>query len=182
MARKRSYRRYRRRSGRWAPNIVKISSTNSASQGEWFNAEELVTNPVQSSSGISQSFTVKNFEINFTIETDGVTSSNKLESITAYIMFVPQGMTVSSNYYAEHPEYILAYKYLGSPNSPYFTVTSSSTTAYERQQFQPFRIKTRMSRRLQTGDKIILYIQGSNQDVTQNYNIDGLVRWWSKAN
>ena len=170
-------RRYRRRSGRWAPNIVKISSTNQATTGEWFNAEELVTNPTNTSSGISQSFTVKNFEINFTIETEGLSSSNALESITAYIMFVPQGMTVSSSYYADHPEYILAYKFLGSPNSPYFTVTSSSTTKYERQQYQPYRIKTRMSRRLQTGDKIILYIQGSNQDVTQNYNIDGLVRW-----
>lgn len=179
MARSRRTRRYRRRSGRWAPNIVKISSTNNASAGEFFNYEELAVNPLQANTGVSQTFTVKNIEISFTIEGSVGANSNYIESVTAYVMYVPQGMNVTSSYYAQHPEYIMAYKYLGSPTLEFTPSTGSPTS----QQYQPFKIRTRMSRKLQTGDKLILYIQGSNDYTAQvQYKIDGLVRWWSKAN
>lgn len=180
MARYRRSRRYRRRSGRWAPNIVKISALNDAAPGEFFNSEDLALNPPQINTGVSQTFTVKNFEITFTIEPTITQSIQALESITAYIMYVPQGMNVTSGYYAEHPEYIMAYKYLGSPGN---YVSPVSSYVQETQQYQPYRIRTRLSRKLQTGDKIILYIQGSNEDSSsRQYRIDGLVRWWSKAN
>ena len=53
----------------------------------------------------------------------------------------------------------------------------------EMQQFQPIRMRTRLSRKLQTGDSVILFVQGSNSlSSTTSYNIDGIVRWWSKAN
>lgn len=176
--RRRSY--FRRRSGRWAPNIVKISAQNDALSGEFFNTEDLALNPPQINTGVSQAFTVKNFEITFTIEPTVTQSISALESITAYIMYVPQGMAINSGYYAEHPEYIMAYKYLGSPGN-YFA--PSTSYIQETQQYQPYRIRTRLSRKLQTGDRIILYIQGSNEDTTtRQYRIDGLVRWWSKAN
>ena len=181
MARRR-YRRYRRRrSGRWAPNIVKISSTNVATSGEFSNIEDLALNPIQTNTGVAQTFTVKNFEITFTLEGEEYNSQAYLESITAYIMYVPQGMTVTSSYYAEHPEYIMAYKYLGQPSAQ--RLNSLNHQDIEDQQYQPIRIRTRLSRKLQTGDKVILYIQGSNQH-NQNvtYNLNGLVRWWSKAN
>lgn len=174
MARRRYRRYYRRKSGKWAPNIVKIASTNSATPGEFYNAETLAINPVQTNTGVSQAFTCKNFEITFSLETETTNTTAWLESVTAYIMYVPQGMNVTSAYYAEHPEYIMAYKYLGSP---LYDATNQG------QQFQPFKIRTRLSRKLQTGDSIILYIQGSNENTNSTpYNIDGVVRWWSKAN
>lgn len=180
MARRR-YRRYRRRSGRWAPNIVKISSLNEASSGEFSNVEDLALNPVQTNTGVAQTFTVKNFEINFTIEGNPSNSGQYLESITAYIMYVPQGMNVTSSYYADHPEYIMAYKYLGSPSIEF---PAAGTVSFAQgQNYQPYRIRTRLSRKLQTGDRVILYIQGSNtSNATTTYNLDGIVRWWSKAN
>ena len=92
-------------------------------------------------------------------------------------MFVPQGMTVTPNYNIEHPEYIMNYKYLGSP-----TGTGTSTSA-EVQQYQPFRLRTRLSRKLNTGDSVILFIKGLNQGTGNiNINLSGLVRWWTKAN
>lgn len=184
MARRRFRRYFKRKVGRWAPNIVKISNTNTATAGEFYNIETLAENPAQTNTGVAQAFTVKNFEITFTIEDQG-TAYADLESITAYIMYVPQGMNVTSSYYAEHPEYIMAYKYLGSPANSIPFGTSTSSSRQEAQQYQPIRIKTRMSRKLQTGDRVILYIQGSNQSYSGNniqYNIDGIVRWWSKAN
>lgn len=187
MARRR-YRRYRRRHGRWSPNIVKVSNTNNAVSGEFYNYENLALNSSTNSTGVAQVFTVKNFEITFTLETESNSPdaglASTLESITAYIMFVPQGMTLTSTYYADHPEYIMAYKYLGSPAAPViYTNPTGTLGSVETQQYQPYRIKTRMSRKLQTGDRVILFIQGSNQSSSQQqYRIDGIVRWWSKAN
>ena len=179
MARYRRRRFYKRKSGRWAPNIVKISSSNVAAVGEFFNYEDLAFNPVHTNTGVSQTFTCKNFEITFTLEGAKTSNVAALESMTCYVMYVPQGMNITSSYYADHPEYIMAYKYIGSPTIEYTPDSGGIST----QQYQPVRIRTRLSRKLQTGDKVILYIQGSNSyNANVNYNIDGIVRWWSKAN
>lgn len=180
MARYRRYRKYSRRStGKWAPNITKIRDSISCSTGEWSDNTVLTSNPVQLQTTVSQTYTVKNFEITFTIEAGSANSVNTLEGITAYVMFVPQGMNVTNDYYLQHPEYILNYKYLGSPS----TRQGSETTYVETQQFQPFRLRTRLSRKLQTGDSIILYFNGVNTSTdNQTLYVDGLVRWWTKAN
>ena len=181
MARYRRRRYYKRRGGRWSPNIIKVSNTNIAAIGEFFNYEDLAVNPTQSTTGVSQAFTVKNIEISFTIEGSTSNKIEYIESVTAYVMYVPQGMTITSSYYAEHPEYIMAYKYLGSPTVEY--TPNLSGNPISSQQYQPYKIKTRMSRKLQTGDRLVLYIQGSNEYTENvNYKIDGIVRWWSKAN
>lgn len=175
MARRR-YRRYRKTS-KWSSNIQELLDTNIVARPGTFSATNtLATNPVQNTLGVSQIFTCKNFAVDFTIES---TNHWQLEGLTAYICFVPQGLTVTDNYNIQHPEYILNYKYLGSPNP---TAPASSTTT-EVQQYQPFRIRTRLSRKLNTGDSIILFIKGLSQ-ATENisFNISGIVRWWTKAN
>lgn len=171
MARRR-YRRYRRKTGKWSSNIQELLDTQlSATPGNFSGTTTLVTNPAQSTLGVSQIYTCKNFAIDFTIESK---SNNTLEAITAYIMFVPQGMNVSSDYNIEHPEYIMNYKFLGSP----MEVLNSSD-----QQYQPFRLRTRLSRKLNTGDSIILFIKGLNKHTASiPFYLSGLVRWWTKAN
>lgn len=142
-----------------------------ANSGTWFGTATLATNPTQTTLGVSQIYTVKNFDINFVIDTNVQESLNNIENICSYIMFVPQGMNVTSDYNLQHPEYILNYKYLGSPSSD------------GEQQYQPTRLRTRLARKLQTGDSIILFIKGRNQsnsDLTLSLN--GLIRWWTKAN
>lgn len=174
MAKRKYIRRYRK-SGRWSANISEFLNTQIvAGTGNFYGSNVLATNPSQNTLGVSQIYTVKNFDINFTIESDTHWS---IEGVTAYIMFVPQSMTVTSNFNIEHPEYILNYKYLGSP-----TGTGTSTSA-EVQQYQPFRLRTRLSRKLNTGDSVILFIKGLNQGSSNiNLNLSGLVRWWTKAN
>lgn len=170
MVKSKRIRKYKR--ARWSANIQEINNvTVQTSQGSWSGTTTLATNPSQDVMGVSQVYTVKNFDINFTIESNNY---NSLEAITAYIMFVPQGMNVSPNYNLEHPEYIMNYKYLGSP-----TPHTSDTD----QQYQPIRVRTRMARRLNTGDSIILFLKGTGtQSATQNVLLSGLVRWWTKAN
>ena len=173
------YRRRRRiRKTRWSSNIAELSGEIiPAAPGTWANSTTLATNPIQNVLGVSNIYTVKNFDITFTIESgNALADANVLEAITAYIMYVPQGMNVGIDYNLQHPEYVLNYKYLGSP-------PGTTQGGAEVQQFQPFRLRTRLSRKLQTGDSIILLLKGSNTSSSSvNVFLSGLIRWWTKAN
>lgn len=179
MARTRRSKRYYKKKGRWSANISRIENTNlTALSGEWNGNLTLCSNPVQLQSTVSQQFTVKNIEMWFNFEVAGDTYAKNIEAITAYIMFVPQGMNYQVNDYAEkHPEYIMAMRYFGSPEKE---VTEGYIAEGIR---NPLRMKTRMARRLQTGDSVILYIQGYNQsNQSIQIKVDGVIRWWTKAN
>lgn len=170
-----SKKKFYRKKTKWSANIQELLNTGlTASPGTFSGTTTLATNPTQNTLGVSQIFTCKNFAVDFTIESDNHWS---LEGITAYIMFVPQGMNVSQDYNIQHPEYIMNYKYLGSP-----TGTGTSTSA-EVQQYQPFRLRSRLSRKLNTGDSVILFIKGLNQGSSNiSFNLSGIIRWWTKAN
>lgn len=169
-------RRYRRRryykKAKWCPNLSDIlASEITARSGRFSATTTLTTNPNNSSSTVSQIYTVKNIEISFTVEGGSAT----LDGITAFIMFVPQGMNIDEEYHIKHPEYIMAYKYLGNPVNPSLTAGG--------QQFEPIRVRSRLSRKLNTGDSIILYITGKNiNSNATSFSLSGLVRWWTKAN
>lgn len=179
---KRRIKKYYRTKGRWSANIKTLTnSTINATPGTFFDFSDLCTNPVQTDNSVSQQYTVKNVEVSFEIEFNpgqgSSTSGNIIEGLVTYIMFVPQGMTVTETYPNTHPEYIMAYKFYGSPN---YELTNTNYTPGRN----AVRIKTRLSRRLQTGDKIILLIVGSNSSSSTTLNLDynGIVRWWTKAN
>lgn len=179
MAKKR-VRRYRRRKGRWSANIKNISNSDiTATTGEFFATTLLCQNPVQDNQTVSQQYTIKNVEVSFQFETDmneGTTARFNIESLICYIMYVPQGMNIDINYPSYHPEYIMAMRFLGSPD---FENNTANTTPGRN----PLRVKTRLARRLQTGDSIILYIGGNNTStLNANLKFHGILRWWTKAN
>lgn len=177
MARRR-YRRYRRRAGKWSANLQEINTTSvlAPANSTFYQTFILSFNPTQINTSVSQVFTVKNIEVSFYIDTES--NVNDLEDIAAYIMFVPQGMTITENYNLQHPEYIMSYKFLGSPSTD-----GLSTTGFG-QQYQPTRVRTRLSRKLQSGDNVVLFIKGNNinTSTSASFTFHGLVRWWTKAN
>lgn len=192
MAKYRRYRKYSRRAhAKWAPNIQEIPTTTNtviipAGQdgSTFYHTYTLAFNPTQINTAVSQIYTVKNFDISFMIDNPGISisgisnpSNATIEDVCAYIMFVPQGMNITENYNLQHPEYIMAMKYLGGP------------TPDLDQQYQPFRIKTRLSRKLNTGDQIVLFVKAYStfnntyqNPATLRYDFHGLIRWWTKAN
>lgn len=183
MARYRRYRKYSRRShSKWSPNIQEISTTTiqAPAASTFFQSFTLSFNPTQVNTAVSQIYTVKRIETSFYIDTSQTNAGEFIEDVAAYIMFVPQGMTITSDYNTQHPEYIMAYKFLGSPSPD----NSSTTTAPQGQQYQPIRVNTRLSRKLNSGDSVILFIKGNNTSTSANSNFDfhGLIRWWTKAN
>lgn len=175
MAKKRIRRYYRK--ARWSANIQEISTTVvNAEVGANIATYTLAFNPTQTNTAVSQIYTVKNFEVTFSPEYPSTSSSavaQNIEDITAYIVFVPQGMVVGTDYNIQHPEYVMAYKFYGSPHG------DANIPAL-------YRIRTRLSRKLNTGDSIQLLIKYNNQ-YTQAltgtmFELHGLCRWWTKAN
>lgn len=175
MAKYRRYRNYnRRRKGRWSANIQELGTSSIIIPNQvaaWYRDVTLAFNPIQTNTATSQVYTVKNMEVTF--ELSG--GDGTIEDCAAYIMFVPQGMNVTTSYNLEHPEYIMAYKFLGSP------INDTNLTS---QSLSP-RVKTRLSRRLNTGDSIILFLKGNKTSaagISSELEFHGLARWWTKAN
>lgn len=170
---KRRYRRRYRSKGRWSSNISRIRMTGTALPAQIFgDTFTIAQNPVQSSTTVSQQYTVKNIEITGELESNNV----EIEDVTYYIMYVPEGYPIDLNLPYNHPEWIMAYKYIGQSGS------SGGNTAGTF--YQPPKVKTRLSRRLNTGDSIIFLYSGFNnsETATPNIKFSGLVRWWTKAN
>lgn len=174
--RTRKYTRYRRRAN-WASNIQELSYTiTNIAPGANISTFTLAENPAQETTTVSTIYTVKNFEINYTIETNSTSTAvlNQLEDFCVYIVYVPQGMTVLSNYNNLHPEYVMAMKFIGSPSTD------------GPQEYQPYKISTRLARRLNTGDSIQLMIKFNNESnsslIGTNLEVHGIQRWWTKTN
>ena len=90
-------------------------------------------------------------------------------------MYVPQGMTITVDYPKQHPEYIMGMRFYGSPEYENSSIGSMRN---------PLSIRTRLARRLQTGDKIIFLLLGQNTNTSNvlNLQINGVLRWNTKAN
>lgn len=176
MARRRRTR-YRRRKGRWSANIQRINQSGEAEPNSTFgDFVTLAQNPAQLQTTVSQQYTAKNIEVSGQLEVInavGTGTASVIEELTYYIMYVPEGYPLDFSLPFAHPEWIMAYKYAGQS-----THTSSSAAL-----IQPPKIRTRLSRRLNTGDSIIfMYTAQNNSSSTFNVKFQGLVRWWTKAN
>lgn len=167
------YRRRYRKKGRWSANIKNLSLISEfIAPGINYNSIELCVNPPQNDASVSQQFTVKNVEISVLGDFNSNTRTD-LEELEHYIMYVPQGMTITSAYNLQHPEYIMAYYYQGNP------LADSEPAGFK------LKIKSRLARRLQTGDKIVYFFKYNNTNsstLSNELRISGIVRWWTKAN
>ena len=171
MAKTYKRRRYYRSKGRWSANIKNIDDSQTLTgptNTTVGNSVDLCLNPLQDSLTVSQTYTVKNIELSTFMETE---NNAYVEDIEHYIMYVPQGMNLTTEYNYEHPEYIMAYYFQGNP------ATDNTSPGYR------LKLKTRMARRLQTGDRII-YFWKAKKELSSDIDVKirGLVRWWTKAN
>ena len=179
MARRR-YRRYRRARGKWAANIQRISGSGTVSANSPFvDYVTIAQNPEQEDTAVSQIFRVKNIEIACQLES----AYPQIENIEYYIMYVPEGYPLPEDRSLpiKHPEWIMAYKFIGNGTNSFGSTSSSPYVSNENAQVP--KVKTRLTRKLQTGDQIVFIICGVNNS-TSNSSIvyNGLLRWWTKAN
>ena len=174
---RRSYRRVYPRK-KWASNIgnstlnMTVPANSSYAAGAAF-----ALNPVQSPTTVSTPYTVKRV----TLSIDAVTPQSEdfrlLQQVMAAIMYVPQGYAVTYNILNEHPEWIMAIKYMGEP-SMYESPTSTGGNRNK-----PFQVSSRLARRLQTGDSIqlVLFATNISTDTAANISFRFMARWWTRS-
>lgn len=167
---------YKKRKEKWSPNINEFSSeVTFGINGVTVFDTTICTNPAQNNTSVPQTFTVKNFEITFYCEGDA-TGVSEIDDLCAYVMFIPQGYQITNDINIQHPEWILNYKFIGSP---YIEARTSQTFNYTI----PHRVRSRLSRKLNTGDKVVLILKGTNKNFDERtVQFHGLMRWWTKAN
>lgn len=184
MAKYRRTRKYTRasRRSRWASNIVDIGPNSFvlSTPSDWnFTEYTLITNPDYSNQLTSNLYTIKNVEVAINFDTSTLANSEAIENLQFYIMYAPQSIAVGQDYAIKHPEFIMAMRYYGEPGVDSTNNQLNMAPSYAG----PLRIKTRLSRKLNTGDRIILFIRAANtttSSATAQYG--GICRWWTKAN
>ena len=163
-------RRFYRRKGLWSSNIQALQSTKVVSSNNAFGDYlVLAYNESQNPNSVSQKFTIKNIEVSGQVESN---PSPNVEDLVYYIVYVPEGFVISDSLPIEHPEWIMAYKYIGQ------SFTTSGTNS-----IQPPKIVSRLARKLSSGDRIVFMYTGANNGAeASTVSFRGLVRWWSKSN
>lgn len=182
MAKTYRIRRYYKKH-QWSTRLTNFSGTQSVVGGNnYVIYTNLCQNPTQTDTTVSNKFTVKNICIDFELSstlTQGSTNQNYLENFQYFVMFIPQGYIPTGTPSAyeqvpfDHPEWIMAHRYIGVP-------LADSSTSYP-----PIRIKSRLARKLDTGDRVVLIVLGNHSagdttSVTVEYR--GLVKYNTKAN
>lgn len=181
MARYTRYRKYSRRRRRvWSTRLQNFNGSQSVGANQQYIIYyNLCTNPAQSDTTVSNKYTVKNINAQIELELDYATGGQtSVENLQAFIMFIPQGFipTGVPSAYADipyqHPEWILAHRFYGSP------VAGDTSPG-----FPPLRMFSRLARKLDTGDRIVLIILGNNSNnVSTTLDYRGLVKYNTKAN
>lgn len=173
---KTNYKRRYYKKSKYASNIIDIGPSEFVlNQNGWnFTEVTLVTNPAYSPTTTSSISKVKNVEVAMNFDCTSIVTKRDIENLQFYIVYVPEGMYVGNDYIQKHPEFIMAMRYYGEPSGD----NDASAQSFV------LKIKSRLARNLNTGDKIILYIRGANVSLDTSYNIGygGICRWWTKTN
>lgn len=171
------YRRRHRKS--WSTRLVNFKGAQSAAAGTAYVIyQNLCQNPAQDINTVSNLYTVKNINCQVELE-NSENNASSIENLQAYIMYVPQGYIptgVPSEYLNlpfDHPEWIMAHRYYGSCQND----TSGP-------QYPPLRLFSRLARKLDTGDRVILLIIGENSGTQYSRTLEywGIVKFNTKAN
>lgn len=171
MARKYYRKRYYKKKVNWSSRLTEINISQLVTANQtFFIYRTLATNPAQDDNTISQRFTVKNVQCQMEIQqTTGQAAA--INFCQQYLLYIPQGFSLSENTPFEHPEWIMAHRWLGSPED--------NETPY----FPALKFSTRLARNLDTGDRIVyLFIGNNTSSESATINVNGIVKFNTKAN
>ena len=163
---KRSYRKIYPRK-RWASNIgnyTTIVTVNGGSAGG-NNTYTICENSAQNSTPTPVILKFGRIKLKGDVRYN-VTDAANFTSAIMYVVFVPQGNTLTAQFIGNHPEYILGWTTISMDSGNTFSLTSS------------------LKRNLNSGDSIQLYIGVSNAYSVQasiNYSFFYNVQFWTTS-
>lgn len=160
----------------WSSNFSEGElSTNVAGLTSAVGTAKLCENPAQTAAGVSQPFTVSRLQLNLQafISTAFQQNDAALERIQVGVFYVPQNVTVNADLFVAHPEWLIAYKYIGLPSKTTSGILVPATS-----------IRSRLKRTLQTGDSLWMVITLVNSAAAGPIPIRFTysLRWWTRAN
>lgn len=179
------YRRYRRTIVRapkkkWGSNMVHINmnvtnSTESTTSG--YHAITLAANKTESNAPTPVVVKTGNFKIQGDMQVSAGTAVNTSPVATMYIVFVPQGMEptsylAASSLVVNHPEWIMAWRFLESGFS-----SSAGVLDFER-----FSFSSRLKRNLNSGDSILAILLVEDLAAGHGCSVTGMCQFWTCAN
>lgn len=148
----------RRRGRKWSPVLVDSGDiVNVGPQQEKTLVFELCKNSMNTTTAPTATVIKCG---NFKTYVDHFSSASRASNGRVFLMYRPQGITVTTSYPQEHPEYIMAWR----------TVDTGSDS------LQTTSIQSKLKRNLNSGDAVILLIIVAN-----NSNITGEVAWQFRA-
>jgi hypothetical protein len=144
--------------------ILQLQKQFNAQSGEFLTTVDLITNPANVNTNQLTGYveTIGHFSIDCTFE-----GASTLNNVAMFIMYIPEGYNIdttvgnSLSVINQHPEWIMAYKYLGSPTESYESNVGQGC--------QPTRLRSRVRRNLMTGDRIVLVLAGKNSAGESTY-------------
>lgn len=159
--------RSRRRGKKWSPVLVEIAPTAHAvsATSTLFQAADICANSNATSTAPTATvIKVGNVKVSF--ESESTSNAATPMSGLMFIMFVPQGLTPTTDYPSQHPEYIMAWRAFQPTGS-----TSAVT------------IQSRLKRNLNSGDKVVLFYKLRNDSsATINVAIRATITYVCCAN
>lgn len=167
MPRRRYYRRYYKVTPKkkWASNIVQGTVTSS-------NYQTVVINSTQTSAPTPTIVKCGNFRVQGDVRVAYTGSTpGRVASVNFFLMFVPEGVTVTDSLIGNHPEWIMGWTAI-----EWSGVTSESASTWGNK----FSVTTRLKRNLNSGDRVVCILQSLDASVTASavYTI----QYWTCAN
>lgn len=160
---RRYYTRYRPRAyvkrRKWSPTLGQgVMNTQANANATGFSSTVLCANSINQGTDapVSTIIKVKNFKCVIDIFSNGPASSTR--NVFFAIMFVPQGFTISATTPTEHPEWIMVWR----------TVDIGVTTDSNIPSASNLQLSSRLTRNLNSGDKIVLYHSFYNNTTSTN--------------
>lgn len=152
----------RRRGRKWSPVYERFNLLTEVnpSTGSYFSASDLCANSINTSAGPTATvIKCGNFKVWFDMTTN-LASTAPVHG-RAFIMFVPQNVTVDANLPLAHPEWIMAWRSLD--------IAASNS-------LQAVSLQSKLKRNLNSGDRVIaLLICDVNQVLTASFALSTVV-------
>ncbi|AYA60340.1 hypothetical protein [Bovine serum-associated circular virus] len=162
---RRTFYTARRQTVKWSPHLLIQPMTMEATQGEFASYQLIAKNSSDTSIPVPSVIKVKNFKVS--IDTSAPSDfSQGMKYLNAYLMYVPEGITLNTDTAKNHPEWIIAWRGINDTNQS------------DRDNYV---LSSRLARNLNSGDAIYLLFAGYT-NTTHSFSFVATTTYVSRAN
>lgn len=162
---RRTFYTARRRTVKWSPHLLEQQLSITANPGDFGSYQLLAKNTSDNTTPTPSVIKVKNFKVS--IDTTLPTVDISLMYFNAYVIFIPEGVTITPDTPKQHPEWILAWK---SINNVMHTQRDCTV------------LTSRLARNLNSGDAVYVLFTGNKAGSTATITLNVVSSYVTRAN